>query len=49
VYLKVERDPKAAALLEQEQNEAILDLLRWARDHRKQQEAEGRTLAPPLD
>lgn len=46
VYVKVERDPKAAALLRQEQGEAILGLLRWVREHRKQREAEGHPLRP---
>ena len=37
VYIKVERDPRAAAIIRQQQGEAILELLRWAREHRKNQ------------
>lgn len=32
-YIKVERDPERAARLEQQQNAAIIKLLRWAALH----------------
>ena len=36
IYIKVERDPKKAAILEKRQNEAIIKLLKWTRDYRAQ-------------
>ena len=36
IYIKVERDPKKAVILEKRQNEAIIELLKWPRDYRAQ-------------
>ena len=41
VYIKVERDPKRAAILQQRQNAAIMDVLRWIHDNREQLRAQG--------
>ena len=48
-YIKVERDPQAAAVLQQEQNEVILELLRWVHEYRIEREAEGNPLKPPAE
>lgn len=36
IYVKVERDPKKAVILEKRQNEAIIELLKWTQDYRAQ-------------
>lgn len=41
VYIKVERNPQAAAIIRQRQGEAILELLQWVREYRKQRETDG--------
>jgi hypothetical protein len=35
-YIKVVRDPERGARLDQQQNETIMNLLRWARQHQDQ-------------
>lgn len=46
VYIKVERDPKRAAVIQRQQDKAILGLLRWMREYRTEPEVEG--CIPPL-
>lgn len=43
VYVKIERDPRRAEALDMQQNEAIMDLLRWIYDNRAQLRAKGHT------
>jgi hypothetical protein len=43
-YIKIERDPERARYLERQQNEAILEILRWAYDNRAGLRAKGHTL-----
>jgi hypothetical protein len=43
-YIKVERNPEAAAIIAQRQAEALLEVLHWIRQYRKQRAAEGRPL-----
>lgn len=40
-YIKVERDPKRATVVERRQNEAILQLLRWIHDNREDLKVQG--------
>jgi hypothetical protein len=47
VYIKIERDPKRAAILQQRQNAVIMDVLRWARDNRAQLQDQGHNLPEP--
>ncbi len=43
VYIKIERDPERARYLERQQNEAIMEILRWAYDNRAELRAKGHT------
>jgi len=47
IYIKVERDPESVAHLDGRQNAAIMDMLRWAHEHRS--ELERRQLADKLE
>jgi hypothetical protein len=38
VYIKIERDPERAARSEKRQNAAIMELLKWAYEHRSELE-----------
>ena len=49
VYIKIERDPKRAAILQQRQKAVIMDVLRWVRDNRAQLQDQGHTLPEPPD
>jgi len=47
VYIKIERDPKRAAILQQRQNAVIMDVLRWVRDKRAHLQDQGGGGPPP--
>lgn len=47
VYIRVERDPKRAAILRERQGKAIIEVLQWIHDNRARLVAEGRI--PPDD
>jgi hypothetical protein len=47
VYIRIERDPKRAADMQQRQNAAIMDVLRWIRDNRAQSQDPGHALPEP--
>ena len=47
VYIKIERDPKRAAVLQQRQNAAIMDVLQWIRDNRAQLRDQGHAVPEP--
>ena len=49
IYVKVERDPKRAAILEKRQNQAITGLLKWIQDRRAQLADQECTSEHPLE
>jgi hypothetical protein len=46
-YIKIERDPERARYLERQQNEAIMEILRWAYENRAELRAKGHTFPEP--
>jgi hypothetical protein len=47
VYIRIERDPKRVADLQQRQNAAIMNVLQWIPDNRTQLRDQGQALPEP--